>query len=69
MKAKLIEFDGAFLVDLEPESKEDLALLVRLGLNGIKEPTDFWVNVHKDLTASASIRIMKRIRVESRVKA
>ena len=60
MKAELIEHKACFEISLIPETMEDQAVIIRMGMNGKKEVRSFSATVHKDLRVSGYIVSGKR---------
>ncbi len=68
MKATVTEHGACFDVHLEPESMEDMATLVRMGMNATKELRSRETYLFTDHTCSASIVLGKRKQATSCIK-
>ena len=60
MKSELTEHGECFEVSFTPETIEEAATIIRMGMNGVKEVRSYSANVYKDHTISGYIVIGKR---------
>lgn len=67
MKAKLDEYEGCFSVTLEPETMEEMARLVRFGMNRTSDLRSASVQAYSDGTVYGRITIGKSKRSNSLV--
>jgi hypothetical protein len=67
MKASIIEHGTIFELVVEPETQDELALVIRLGINATKKKIDLSSYVYKDLTAMLHMVISKRTRAISNI--
>lgn len=65
MKIILTEFEKCFAFDLLAETKEDAALLVRLGMDGTQEVRSLATHVNKDGGFTAHVVVGKHRKADS----
>ena len=67
MKARIIEHGTMFELVVEPETQDELAQVIRLGINATKERISMSSHVYKDLTAMFYATISKKKRATSNI--
>lgn len=69
MKVELNEYGTCFEIALTPETLEDAAKLIRLGINGTREVRNVFAFASSDKTISGGVTIGKRKKPASKVVA
>lgn len=69
VKVEVREYEGCFGIDLTPETIEEAALLIRLGINGTLELRSLNAAAHSSGRIDASLVIGKRKQQRANVKA
>lgn len=59
MKITISEYENVFSFDLTPETLAEAALLVRLGMNALKEVAYISTNVNQDGTIYGAMSVKK----------
>lgn len=67
MRATVREFDGCFGVELAADNAEDIATLVRLGMNAKAELRYFATTVNRDGSTGCSLTFPKHRRANNAV--
>ena len=67
MKARIIEHDSMFELIIEPETQDELAQIIRAGMNVTKERISIYTHVYKNLTSMFYMIISKRKRATSEI--
>jgi hypothetical protein len=68
MKVALDEYEGCFGIVLTPETLEDAAKILRMGMNGTKEVRNVSADVYPDNTLYGYVTIGKRKQPTSSVR-
>jgi hypothetical protein len=68
MKVQIVEYEGRFGLEIEPETVADASILVRLKINGTKEILGIYAEALRGGTMNGYIVIGKRRQVRSEVK-
>jgi hypothetical protein len=67
MKSLIKEWDGCFEIILKPETMEEQAQIIRMGMNATKEIRSFSSDINRNLTVGGYIVLGKKKRTRSSV--